>query len=399
MDHRPIVYLAGRSFVPGHDGQARRLQLLTRGLGDLYRDHPKYILAPSAPAPAEFLAEHGWEWRPLDQAPSRSLRSRFSTWWRFLRWRWFGQGQTDILAFFGGSRVVAGPATRAALAMPNAIVIVGRCEFAGLIRLRLPGQTWILDSNDSVWNLVSTYRMADRYRPLTGSSQASWLARLRKDELACAEQFDRIVCIAQEDVSYFAAAKRTACVLEDTDILVPDDYRRKPAEFDVGFVGGAHAGSRISAESLLALARRPGLEQIRFAIAGGVCRELSSAVLSSNVVLVGRVEDSLEFLSRCRCSVIMVGQETGASVKFQEALAAGCVVIANRAAARHSLAIAGETHIEVSSADEVEKIFQAAIHLRFLPRDFRDYFRYGSFRRRLAQALGESGDASPKRPA
>lgn len=387
MPPRPILYLAGRSFFPGHDGQARRLQLLTRALGDIYRGHPRYILAPSRPAPAEYLAKEGWQWLPIDQARGGTLISRLATWWRFLWWRWLAVGGEDILAWFGGSRVWAGPATRAALTHPNAIVIVGRCEFAGLVRLRQPGQTWILDSNDSVWNLVSVYGQANRYRWLTASSHRGWLARLKEDELACATKFDRIICIAKEDVSYYGEAKPHACVLEDTDILVPDDYARLPVEFDVGFIGGSHLGSRISARTLLSIACRPGLEHVRFAVAGGVCNDLTRQELPANVSMLGRVENSLEFLSRCQCSVIVSGRETGASVKFQEALAAECVVIANRLAARHSLATPGVNYIEVETVAEVEGLLREGRHRTFRAPSLRDHFRYETFRDRLATAL------------
>jgi hypothetical protein len=109
--------------------------------------------------------------------------------------------------------------------------------------------------------------------------------------------------------------------------------------------------------------------------------------LTANVELVGTVADSLAFLRQCKCVVIFTDQETGTSVKFQEALAAGCIVIANKNGARFSQAKAGETHLEVKTIDEVAQLLLSGAVWRFIPGNFQAQFSRTAFHQRLATAL------------
>jgi hypothetical protein len=294
-----------------------------------------------------------------------------------------------MLAFAGTTELQFGRRERAFFSShPGALVLVGRCDLSGFVQFRHAGQNWVLDTNDSVANQEETYKRADKYRRLVCATRKSWLSRLRAAEHAFARRYDRIINISREDHQFFAAAAPEKVRMEDTDVVLPANLPPKSSDIDVGFIGGSFIGAVRSAENLIGLAQRPDMGRLRFCIAGRVCEPLSGRSVPPNITLAGTVEDSLSFLRRCRCVVLFANRETGASVKFQESLAAGCVVIANRNAARFSLARAGETHLEVETIDDVARLLRSGVAWEFSPRNLQPHFTRAAFHRRFAAALG-----------
>lgn len=386
----PIIYVVGRTYEPAHDGLARRLQIVTRFLEARWPHRRRLLVAPASPYPAGEMKERGWEWLPADSThhikpkllriPVRVLQ--------LLRWRWLGKGGDEILTLAGGSCLRFDKVARTVVGLKDAWVLVGRCEFAGLIRHRQPGQRWALDSQDTVTNLERTYDNAAMWRKAAGFSRNAWLDRLKRQELEYARSYDRIVSISPEDHEFYAPAIGSNVFLEDTAVVLPDRVENVEQVHDIGYIGGTHKGSVETARHLLALARIPSMSRFQFVIAGGVCQRLNGENISPNVTLLGKVADSFHFLRQCRTVLQWAAEETGTSVKFQEALAAGSVVVANRNAARFSLARAGLTHLEARTPEEVGQLYAGGEAFRFQAEDLRHHFAKEAFHKRFEHALG-----------
>jgi hypothetical protein len=389
-----IIYIPGRSFSPAHDGQAKRLQIVSEFLAQTYPHHPRYLIAPVPPLPETELLEKGWQWIPVSSAASLRPLWRRALWrfWLALSWRFGNRRGAEMLGLVGSNLRLGELERRFFASKPGALVLVGRCEFAGMVNFRFPGQRWILDTNDSVTNLEEKYHFTDKWRRLLFTSQQAWLSQIKATEYQFARKYDRIINISEEDHRFFSAAAPEKAVIEDTDIVLPENLPELKADYDVGFLGGAHGGSLSAAKNLISLAQTPAMSSLRFAIAGRVCETLEGQMLPQNVFLLGTVEDSLGFLRRCRCLVMFAGPETGASVKFQEALAAGCIIIANRNAARFSLAKAGVTHLETETLEGVAQLLSTGAVWNFKPCRLNGHFTRTAFHQRFAQAInGPSG--------
>ena len=320
------------------------------------------------------------------------LAERATRIWTASSWRWLNLRPDRMVSMVGGAQLRY-PAREAEFfsSHPNALVLVGRCDLTGLTRFRQPGQRWVLDSNDSVSNLEDTYGLAERWRRLNFIKRESWMARLRADELKLARNFDRIICMSRDDEQFFAAVAPGKISFEDTCVVLPAERSPVPVAFDIGYLGGNGEGATIAGENLVELAGRPEMRTFRFGIAGRVCGQLAHRQLPANVVLSGTVDDSLGFLRQCRCMVLFAGPETGVSVKFQESLGAGCIVIANRHAARHSLARVGETHLEANTLEEVARLLSSGDVWKFKPKSITAHFSRAAFHQRFSAALDGPG--------
>jgi hypothetical protein len=387
----PIIYVTGRSFSPAHDGLAKRFQIVSEYLGQSYAQHPRFLLASEQPLPDKQMIETGWQWVPI--STSSTL---LPSWWRSLwrgclvaNWRFADQRKAQVLALVGGSHLSFGKYEKRFFAdKPGALVLIGRCELSGMVQFRASGQKWVLDSIDSVTNLEKTYALAEKWRRLSIISRTSWWERLRKTEYHFARQYDRIINLSSDDNQFFAAAAPNKVILEDTCIVLPEKLSPMVARYDVGYLGGTHAGSVKAAKNLISVGRLSGMKKYSFVLAGRVCEKLSDQPLPPNITLAGPINDSLTFLRQCRCVVLFSEQETGTSVKFQEAVAAGCVIIANRYAARFSQARAGETHLEVETMSDIAQLLSSSVPWKFRPRGMRDYFTRDAFYQRFRQAIG-----------
>jgi hypothetical protein len=382
---RPIVFISGRGYEPPLDGWARRLHMIGAFVEKRWRDHPRYLLS-STPPPGK----RGWQWIPTP-ATSQFRFGVINFSYRYIQaqlWHRFNLGGGEFLSLVGGTELHYTRRVRQTLArLADAYVIVGRCEFLGLVKYRAPGQCWILDSTDSVYNLEKTYRHADRWRRYAGSSPEAWLERIRALELGFAKHYDVIVNLSAADQQYYAEAGGVKSVLEDTCVTTSRSQDAAPKRYDVGYLGGTHDGALKAANNLITLARMPAMADLNFAIAGRVGTKLSSRDCPGNLTLVGSVPDAQQFLRQCRVVVMFAGTETGVSVKFQEALASGATVIANRLAARFSLAEPGKTHLEAETIDEICALLREGTAFKFKPMDFGHHFTEEAFARRFEELI------------
>lgn len=353
-----IIYACGCDFSDPRSGTMKRINIVGEYLAETYPDHPRYLLSPVPPLTPEQLKSTGWRWQPMTN--TNAWPRQFIFLWRFvivLIWRIFGKFSAEMLLFWGWSGARFGAKEKEFFSShPDARVLVGRCDLAGLIRYRQPGQNWVIDTNDSIVALETVYRRCDKWRRMTAVGRESWLAKLRSAEGMWIGQYDRVISIAKSDQDYFERLAPGRTFLEDTAVLLPEHLPAFEPLFDVGFIGSTFPGSVSSAMNLIALAGRAELGGLNFAIAGGVCVKLETKSLPGNVRLLGKVEDSLAFLRQCRCVVMLAVLETGASIKFQEALAAGSTVLANGCAARFSLAKPGVTHLEINTISDAQRL-------------------------------------------
>ena len=388
----PIVFIVGRNFELPHDGWAKRLQIVTEFLETRWPDHPRYLLSQVEPLAAPLMKARGWEWIQLPV--TKTIRpAAYMKIYRFMRlasWRLAGLNGGEVLTMTTTSNLWFNSEVRAIFArLKNAWVLAGRCEFAGFVQYRTPGQRWVMDSNDNVANLDRVYPQGHnlKFRQFLRLSQAQWLNRLERTELALAAKFDRVIAISRDDQEFYAQAIGEKCVFEDTGLVLPPAAKPAAPVYDVGFIGGMHAGAVSAAANLLKITGRSELAHLKFALAGTVCRQFAGETLSPNVRLVGLVDSSLDFLRSCRTVVMMSDQETGTSIKFQEALASGTVVIANRNAARFSQAAPGKTYLEVETQEELCQLLKSGEAFNFRPASLEQHFSNEAFGRRFAAVL------------
>jgi hypothetical protein len=213
----------------------------------------------------------------------------------------------------------------------------------------------ILDANDSVSNLVRCYDPRAHVRKLTLRRLDAVVADIEREELRLAGRCSKIVAISPEDKAYYSRSKCPSVVLEESCLASPSLSARTELRWDVGFIGGPHAGSLSAALNLLRIGSKPEFADLRFGIAGSVCDKLGGEPRASNVHLVGRVPSAPEFLAACRQVVFWSERETGTSVKFQEAVLSGITVLANTPAARWSRAVTGRDFIKCDSEAELER--------------------------------------------
>ena len=352
------------------------------------------MVSPVPPLPQAELKDRGWNWLPV--ATTNALKPKIFRiplrLYQLHRWNMLGQGGEEILTLIGASGVRYGKIKQPLADMDRAWVLAGRCEFAGLIRFRQPGQRWVLDSNDTVTNLAMIYRAGDFWRRAAGIPWQRWINRLSREECRYAGQYERVISVSSVDQSFYASVLGESSVLEDSFIVLPDKMAPVRTEYDVGFIGGSHAAAVRAAENLIQIAGHGDLQKFRFAIAGRVCERLPGAGSRANVQLLGTIDNSLDFLRKCRAILMWSEQETGGSVKFQEALASGATVIANRNAARFSQAKAGLTHLEPETLEMVCQMLVDGSAFRFRPSGLDGYFRWEAYRERFLQALNWPSD-------
>lgn len=290
MNLPSVIYVCGYDFGQRHSGLYNRQHNVSEYLGERYREHPRFLLSRVRPLSPKQLADTGWQWVPLTNSILLSRwRTRIWTRWTTLVWRWFNRRSAEMLSIVGGLPLPFTAEQESFFSsQPGALVLVGRCSLAGMVKFRRPGQRWALDSNDSLTNLESVYKFGERYRRLACVTRKSWLALLRTAEETFARQYDRIISFSGEDDRFFAAIVPGRVHLEDTCVVLPTTLPERGATFDVGFIGGSHLGSVKSSGNVLYLAAIPRLGHLRFGIAGTVCGELSHLPLTANVQLVGQ---------------------------------------------------------------------------------------------------------------
>ncbi len=351
----PLIFIHGQRFALGASGLAMRTRLAFDALTVAFEDRPRYLVSPDYPEVRELAERGGWTLVPVSSFIERQpqvlrLLLRLACFWGAplsVRMR------DRLFTMLGGADMPPGPVQGLLTRFPEATVWLSRCDLLHLTRLAGPGHRVILDSNDTVANLVRCYDPRRRARLLAGFSRARIAALIEGHELALARRCDRIIAISPEDEAFYRRAKPAAVVLEESCVATPEikDAAVAPA-FDVGFMGSSHAGSVEAANNFLRLARDPRLKDKRFAMAGGICKIYAEETYTP-VEMLGRVESAPAFLASCRQILLWSKGETGTSVKFQEAILSGATVIANAPAARWSRAMPGRDYLLCSNEEDV----------------------------------------------
>jgi hypothetical protein len=385
---REIIYIAGRYGLP-HDGMMKRIRLVISYFEEIYPNNPRYLLAEK-PFQSEELERRGWECIQIDGSlQKRKSVRRVSRLLTVIGWRYLRSNPAGLLSLLGGSALCFDESVEGVFRrMPRALVLAGRCDLTGFVQYRTPGQNWVLDSTDSVTNLELTYRRADVWRMISLTGRKNWIDRISDSELNYARRYDRVINISKEDDLFFSEISPSKRVLEDTAVVLDDHPCDGEKEYDIGYIGGTFIGSVKAAESLVRIAESPLLKGIRFGIAGSVCKMIDRARLPNNLILVGPVEDASRFVRSCRSIVQIAGKETGASIKFQEALANECTIVCNSNAARFSKSEPGKTHLQFDSIDELLELYASGAVWRFQPKSIKDHFKRAAFYERFGHALG-----------
>jgi hypothetical protein len=385
---REIIYIAGRYGLP-HDGMMKRIRLVVSYLEEIYPNSPRYLLAEK-PFQTNELEGRGWQCIQLEGSLQKSkIIRRISRLLTVIGWRYFKSDPAGLLSLLGGSALSFNKNVESLFRrMPRALVLAGRCDLTGFVQYRTPGQNWVLDSTDSVTNLERTYQRADVWRKISVSGRKNWIKRISESELNYARRYDRVINISKEDDLFFSEIPQLKRVLEDTAVVIdglPCDVKK---EYDIGYIGGAFIGSVKAAESLVRIAGSPLLKGVRLGVAGSVCKMIDRTSLPSNLSLVGPVEDASRFVRSCRSIVQIAGKETGASIKFQEALANECTIVCNANAARFSKSEPGKTHLQFDSIDELLELYASGAVWKFQPKSIIDHFKRAAFYERFGRALG-----------
>ena len=308
-------------------------------------------------------------------------------WESYIKFRFNAANRGAIFPLLTNSAVIPVEQIRdVTSSLPTAIVCVIRCDNLNLIKLKTPGQTWIMDANDTVLNLFRTYIVSPTTRVLMGFRPATFLGMIRDEELRLARRFDHVVSISADDDAYYRSSSEKRCFFEDTCVVGESWPARRAPRFEIGFLGGNHPGTIQSAQNLIRLAASAEFGNTKFAIAGAVCDGLRKLGSSPNVEYCGRVSSTTDFYTECASLVLLSSGETGTSVKFQEAILSGAPVIANRNAARWSLASEGLDYFLASAGKDVGRLLSTNI-AEAARRPFPDKFRFSALCTRLNEGL------------
>ncbi|MBC8011661.1 MAG: hypothetical protein H7067_16375 [Burkholderiales bacterium] len=351
-----MVFIHGQRFALGGSGLAQRTRLAFDALTLATQGRPRFLLSPDYPEVRALAEQAGWTLYPVGswlerQNAAMRLSLRLASFWGAL----VHAGVRDrLFTMLGGADVAPGPVNTLLGGLPQADIWLSRCDLLHLTRCVRPGQRVILDSNDTVANLVECYDPRRRVRRLSGLSKAKVVSLIAAHEVSLARRCDRIIAISPEDERFYRQAAPSKVVLEESCVVTPPDAAPSFAErrYDVGFLGGSHQGSVDAARNFLRLSAHPLLRGKRFALAGGICGMVDKSAAGA-VEMLGRVESSRAFLGNCRQVLLWSQNETGTSVKFQEAVLSGASVIANAPAARWSQARAGRDYFLCETESEV----------------------------------------------
>ena len=275
----------------------------------------------------------------------------------------------ELLRLRGGSVPVPKGSLRKVLAEhPSALVWVYRADYWNLVRHRQPGQFWVMDANDSLWRLQTAYGWSVITGRLLWLRTGSLAELLKRSEARWIGKYDLVLAISRADQGYFAQAAKGRIVLVDTCVTAAEPCGPAGRAFAAGFLGSDHAGAVESARVLLQLARDGKLGDLGLVVAGGCVRFLSGE--DRRWVRTEPVPDAARFWADFRYAVFPQAQSTGISVKFQEAVAAGCVAVCRRGAGEWSKATAGIHYHEYDRPEEIVSLIRRVEAARLQP-DYR----------------------------
>lgn len=396
-DVREVIYIGGRGFLPAVSGLAMRTRLTFDYFTRAAWSEEKNLLVPIGQP--ELSPELAKEWRrtEIKTGPAGRGASQKPTWREaalqladMVTCRWRSRARTNLLGYLSGldfsgeNKIATFLASR-----PKALVFLTRSDLLPLVRYKVPGQKWVLDANDSVANLARTYDGRSRLRKSVCLSNSGLCRLLEEAELRAAAQCDAIIAISPSDKEYFGRCGCPEVYLEEQCVEYDEAANRECAPvYDVGFIGSDHEGSRRSALALVEVARDPRVAGLSFAIAGRVTRRLRDLATPQNVILLDDVPSGSGFLADCRVSILLSPQETGTSVKFQEAILSGTTVIANRNAARWSIAKPGTDYLEITDSSALIPLLSNRLpNLRLSP-GLASHATQAAFRNRMDSMLG-----------
>lgn len=368
FEMRPIIFLSGRSFINPVSGLSRRTKLMFEALTHIFSG-PKYLLVPIATKDeANCYAQMGWTVIGLP-AEKNDLRTKAKRFFTALQSKLNDDRSGELLRLRGGSMFIQENLLRDILLKHhNALVWVYRADYWNLIRHRLPGQFWVMDANDSIWRLQMAYGWSVITGRLIWPRPGSLAELLKRSEARWIGRYDLILAISQADYEYFAKSANGRIVLMDTCVTAPQPSGLAGRAFAAGFLGSDHAGAVDSARALLQLARDGKLGSLGLVIAGGCARFFPTE--DQRWVSTEPVADASRFWADFRYAVFPLVQPTGISVKFQEAVAAGCVAICRRGAGEWSKATAGLHYHEYDRQEEIVPLIRQVEAARLQP-DYR----------------------------
>jgi hypothetical protein len=375
---RLIFVSGGHRFASGHSGLALRTRLALDLLSEAWRDKEKHLIAAPCEELREMAIRAGWKVhfvRPYSESASTTWRI-INRWKTLLFAHWSKSAGMKAMTMLGGSDMPPEVIADIIHSIKPSTVWLSRCDLLHIVRWVHPSYCrLIVDTNDTVLNLVRCYRPRSKLCRITGWSQRRLQKKIRFLELEAAKRCDRIIAISREDLDYYSATDGVNIELEETCVISgrPSYSSTTTFDFDVGFIGGAHLGSINAALNFLRISSRIELKNYSFAVAGGVCDALKSHKRSDNVNLLGKVADAYQFLSRCRQVVLWSSGETGTSVKFQEAIISGVTVLANSAAARWSAAVPGRDYVLCD--DEEALVASVMARIKLPPSPLRECLR------------------------
>ncbi len=379
MSERLIFVSGGHRFISGHSGLALRTRLAFDLLTEAWRGKERHLIAAPCEELRKRATQSGWIVHfvnPYSEVSSPVWRV-FHRWITFISAHCSNSAGLKAMTMLGGSDMPPEPIAEIIHSFPSATVWLSRCDLLPVVGwLNSSNFRVVVDTNDTLLNLVRCYRPRKSLCLFTGWRKQRLERRIRELELDAAKRCGSIIAISRDDYEYYAAGAGQRIQLEESCVIASpsEDSLAIAPQYDVGFIGGAHLGSINAAKNFLRIASHVELKSHRFAVAGGVCDQLHDCASLPNVSYLGKVADASRFLSRCRQIVLWSSGETGTSVKFQEAILSGVTVLANESAARWSVAVAGRDFVlcqdeEVLVASIKERIQLPPSPLRKCDRD------------------------------
>ncbi len=322
----------------------------------LYSGNTRRLVVPCATDAEETeYARLGWEVVRL-RARSKILRQLSNAWGSF-KARYGIDRQDEIIRIRGGSPSIPSRLLQRQQAeLPGALVWVYRADYWNLIRHKKSGEYWVMDSNDLIANLQQAYGWSVMSRRLFWPSDEALERHLREREKRWISRYDLVLAICRRDAQLLRSAAAAGARIAPFDSCVCTRPTNRPAtrDIDIGFLGASHAGSLEAARTLISMAESGRLGERKLVLAGQCGKALPHS--GRHFVNLGPVENASAFWARVKFAILPQAQQTGISVKFQEAVLGGALVLAPRGAVEWSKALPQQHYLEYESLEELGRI-------------------------------------------
>lgn len=355
---RPLLFVAGQPFAHPGNGLQQRTKLMAKLLGRSDAPVKRLIVPCNSDEERLLYEEMGWD---VFVAPVETTRMRQRA--RLLDAAWaklFRDRNSELLRIFGCSPQIPKQLIhRVRQDIRNPLVWIYRSDYWNLVRYRRPGESWVIDTNDSIYRLLSVYPDVTVTRRLLWPNQARLADLLFAHERRWPSRYDVVIAICREDAQLFGSQMGPCHVVRfDTCIDLPAGYSmRQERDIDIGFLGAAHPGSVDAARRLIAMAEQ-GLFGGKELVIAGLCTSFLPKA-GMHFRCIGPVEKSMFFWQRCQTVIFPLTQPTGISVKFQEAVAAGCYVVCKKGGYEWSKATPCLDYREFADESEIPSMLRA----------------------------------------